>query len=82
MEQFEIVNVNYRNCGDYKCIANNPGGQSERNITLVNMPGPLTGRGVAGPLSSTTYWTTELALGFIVIFLIILVVLSFFYRKC
>lgn len=76
-----ITNVNYRDRGDYKCIAKNPGGQDDRNITLIVPPGPLTGGGVSGPLSSTTYWIIGLALGFIAVLLIVLVVLFFFCRR-
>lgn len=30
-----IININYRDRGEYKCIATNPGGEEERNISLV-----------------------------------------------
>nr|XP_022906349.1 uncharacterized protein LOC111418123 [Onthophagus taurus]XP_022906350.1 uncharacterized protein LOC111418123 [Onthophagus taurus]XP_022906351.1 uncharacterized protein LOC111418123 [Onthophagus taurus] len=32
-----IVNFNHRDRGDYKCVAKNPGGVDERNITLRHM---------------------------------------------
>lgn len=76
-----ITNVNYRDRGDYKCIAKNPGGQDERNITLIVPHGHHTGGGVAGSLSSTTYWIIGLALGFIAVLLIVLIVLFFFCRR-
>lgn len=76
-----ITNVNYRDRGDYKCIAKNPGGQDERNITLIVPHGHHTGGGVSGPLSSSTYWIIGLALGFIAVLLIILMVLFFFCKR-
>lgn len=30
-----IINVSYRDRGEYKCVAKNPGGVDERNVTLV-----------------------------------------------
>lgn len=76
-----ITNVNYRDRGDYKCIAKNPGGQDERNITLIVPHGHHTGGGVTGSLSSSTYWIIGLALGFIAVLLIVLVILFFFCRR-
>lgn len=76
-----ITNVNYRDRGDYKCIAKNPGGEDERNITLIVPSGPLTGGGVAGPLSTTTYWIVGLAVGFIAVLLIVLILLFCFCNR-
>ncbi|KAJ8913413.1 hypothetical protein NQ315_017156 [Exocentrus adspersus] len=76
-----ITNVNYRDRGEYKCIAKNPGGEDERNITLVVPAGALTGSGGSIPLSSSNLWIIGLAVSLIIILLIILVLICCFCRR-
>lgn len=76
-----IVNLNYKDRGEYKCLAKNPGGESERNITIEIPPGALTGGGFVSTLSTNTYLVIGLAVGIIVILLIVLVILFCFCRK-
>ncbi|KAJ8934270.1 hypothetical protein NQ314_013480 [Rhamnusium bicolor] len=76
-----ITNVNYRDRGDYKCIAKNPGGEHEINVTLVVPPGPLVGGGPANSLASSTLWIICLSVGFIVVLLIILLLVCCFCKR-
>nr|CAI5838110.1 unnamed protein product [Callosobruchus analis] len=66
-----IVNVNYRDRGDYKCIAKNPGGEDERNITVL-IPAGTSGGIVPGAVSTSVYWIVGLSLGFLVVLLALL----------
>ncbi|CAH1980620.1 unnamed protein product [Acanthoscelides obtectus] len=68
-----IVNVNYRDRGDYKCIAKNPGGEDERNITVL-IPAGTSGGIVPGSVSNSVYWIVGLSLGFLVVLLALLLV--------
>ncbi|KAK9703441.1 BspA type Leucine rich repeat region (6 copies) [Popillia japonica] len=64
-----IMNFNYRDKGEYKCIAKNPGGISERNVTLL----------ISGSMIDGAYYNqkTPLALiiGLVVGALVLLIVI-------
>lgn len=76
-----ITNVNYRDRGEYKCIAKNPGGEDEANITLIIPAGPLTGPGTPSPLGSSALWIIGLAVGLIVVLLVILILVCCFCKR-
>ncbi|KAJ8934969.1 hypothetical protein NQ318_017676 [Aromia moschata] len=76
-----ITGVNYRDRGDYKCIAKNPGGEDERNITLIVPSGPLVGGGGATPMASSTLWIIGLAITFIVLLLVVLLLVCCFCKR-
>lgn len=71
-----IVNVNYRDKGDYKCVAKNPGGEDERNFTLVVMGLDHTGVGVgSSALSAHMALIIGLIVGAIILLIIIIVLI-------
>ncbi|XP_018566482.1 leucine-rich repeat-containing protein 24 [Anoplophora glabripennis] len=76
-----ITNVNYRDRGEYKCIAKNPGGEDETNITLIVPAGPLTGDRTPSPLSSSTLWIVVLSVSLLVILLIVLLLVCCFCKR-
>lgn len=72
-----IINVNYRDKGEYKCIAKNPAGVQERNFTLVVMGLDYTG----GTINTTVLGKDmPLIIGLIVgaiLLLIVIIILIF-----
>lgn len=76
-----ITNVNYRDRGEYKCIAKNPGGEDERNITLLVPAGPLTGGTSSSPLAASTLWIIGLSISLVVILLVVLILVCCFCRR-
>ncbi|XP_056639137.1 leucine-rich repeat-containing protein 24 [Diorhabda sublineata] len=76
-----IINLNYKDRGEYKCIGKNPGGESEKSVTLDIPPGALSGGTFVGTLSTNTYLVIGLAIGIIVVLLIVLIILFCFCRK-
>ncbi|KAG5895104.1 hypothetical protein JTB14_036379 [Gonioctena quinquepunctata] len=77
-----IIGVGYKDRGDYKCIAKNPGGEDSGNVTLV-IPagGAFAGGGPTGSLSINTYLIIGLSIGFLVVLLIVLIILFCFCRR-
>ncbi|CAG9859095.1 unnamed protein product [Phyllotreta striolata] len=76
-----IFNVNYNDKGEYRCIAKNPGGENEGNITVDVPPGALTGGTFVGTLTTNTYLVIGLAVGIIFILLLALLILFCMCRR-
>ncbi|XP_023024859.1 leucine-rich repeat, immunoglobulin-like domain-containing kekkon 5 protein [Leptinotarsa decemlineata] len=76
-----IISVSYKDRGDYKCIAKNPGGEDSRNVTIVVPSDAFLGPGMIGTYSSSTYLIIGLSIGFLVVLLIVLVILFCFCRR-
>ncbi|XP_066252462.1 uncharacterized protein kek5 [Euwallacea similis] len=73
-----IINVSFKDRGEYKCIAKNPGGEDEKNVTLVIdslPPGTFT------DLGSSSGLIIGLSVGLIILLIIILILVCLFCRK-
>lgn len=76
-----ITNVNHKDRGEYKCIAKNPGGEDERNVTLIV---DLSSVGMGGspiPLGSSMPWIIGVSVVLIIILLAILILICCFCKK-
>lgn len=76
-DNLTIINVSYRDRGDYKCIATNPGGSDERNVTVYLRGTDYLG---GGTLSSTSMSNTMLliillAAGAIILLVVIMLLI-------
>lgn len=67
-----ITNVNYRDKGEYKCIAKNPGGSDEKNVSLI--VSSVSGIG-GGPLAlgATLPLIIALSVGGVIVLIAVLV---------
>ncbi|XP_076273806.1 uncharacterized protein LOC143204830 [Rhynchophorus ferrugineus] len=74
-----IINLSYKDRGDYRCVAKNPGGQDEKNVTLLidneALLGVVTGMGVS------TILIICLSIGMLVLLLLIVFLVVLFCRK-
>lgn len=74
-----ITNLSYKDRGEYRCIAKNPGGEDEKNVTLVIdsdlLLGVMTGIGQSSAL------IIGLSVGLIILLAIILIMACLFCRK-
>lgn len=68
-----IVNVNYRDRGEYRCLAKNPGGSDEHNVTLVISSGLTHTAGVSNIMQPMVDYLPY----FIGVALAVLILLSF-----
>lgn len=68
-----IINVNYRDKGEYKCVAKNPGGVDERNVSLI-VYGEYGGRPGFGGTSSGSDVPLYIGLTIGAILLIVLII--------
>lgn len=78
-----IINVNYRDRGEYKCIAKNPAGVDERNLTVI-INSECDDCGLLGPASSAStqiYLILGLSIFAIVLVIIIVLILVYCCRK-
>lgn len=75
-----IINLSYKDRGDYKCIAKNPGGQDERTLTLIVDSHALAG-GSFTDLSGSSGLIIGLSIGLIILLIIILILVCLFCRK-
>lgn len=78
-----IINVNYRDRGEYKCIAKNPGGIDERNLTVI-INSECEDCGLLGPAASAStqiYLIVGLSIFAIVLVLIIVLILVYCCRR-
>ncbi|KAJ3630571.1 hypothetical protein MTP99_011763 [Tenebrio molitor] len=70
-----ITNVNYRDKGEYKCVAKNPGGVDETNVSLIVSSAGGAGGGGALALGATLPLIIALSVGAIVILVVILILI-------
>lgn len=78
-----IINVSYRDRGEYKCIAKNPAGVDERNFTVI-INSECEDCGLLGPAASGStqiYLILGLSILAIVLVLIIVLILVYCCRK-
>lgn len=68
-----IINVSYRDRGEYKCVAKNPGGEDERNVSLVVHGSDAGVFGNHSPLGNDMLLIIILSVGAIILLIIILV---------
>lgn len=70
-----ITNVNYRDKGEYKCVAKNPGGTDEKNISLsVSVIGGV-GSGGYLPYGSALPLIIGLSVGAVIIVIVIVILI-------
>lgn len=73
-----ITNLSYKDRGDYKCVAKNPGGEDEKAITL------LIDSDLSGPTASfggSSILIISLSVGLVVLLIVILVLVCLFCRR-
>ena len=68
-----ITNVNYRDKGEYKCVATNPGGVDEKNVSLIVSSIGGFGSGGSLAMGATLPLIIALSVGAVVILIVILV---------
>lgn len=69
-----VINVNYRDRGEYKCIASNPGGEEERNITLLVRGGDgMSSFGYPSSLNNDLTLIIILSVGAIILLIVIFI---------
>ncbi|CAH0560624.1 unnamed protein product [Brassicogethes aeneus] len=73
-----ITNFNYRDRGEYKCLAKNPGGEDEINITLSY---PVGHNSLNQPLGINMGLIIGLSVVILVTLIIIVVILVFFCKR-
>nr|XP_015834875.1 PREDICTED: uncharacterized protein LOC664293 isoform X2 [Tribolium castaneum] len=76
-----ITNVNYRDKGEYKCVAKNPGGSDEKNVSLI--VSSIGGIGGGGPLAfgATLPLVIALSIGGVIALVVILILVCCCCRK-
>ncbi|KAL1506276.1 hypothetical protein ABEB36_005668 [Hypothenemus hampei] len=75
-----IINLTYKDRGDYKCIAKNPGGEDEKNVTLIIDADALSG-GPLGGLGGSSGLIIGLSIGLVFLLLVILILVCLYCRK-
>ncbi|RZC38337.1 I-set and/or LRR 8 domain containing protein [Asbolus verrucosus] len=70
-----ITNVNYRDKGEYKCVAKNPGGVDEKNVSLIVSVIGGVGSGGSLPLGSALPLIIALSVGAVVVLIVILILI-------
>lgn len=75
-----ITNISYKDRGEYKCIAKNPGGEDEKNITLIVDSDALAG-GAGASLGGSTVLVIALSIGLLILLIIILILVCLFCKK-
>ncbi|XP_060530961.1 uncharacterized protein LOC132704757 isoform X2 [Cylas formicarius] len=74
-----ITNINYKDRGEYRCIAKNPGGEDEKNITLIVDSAAISGGSYT--FSGSTVWIIGLSIGLIILLIVILILVCLFCKK-
>ncbi|KAF5286030.1 hypothetical protein FQR65_LT12965 [Abscondita terminalis] len=77
-----IMDVSYRDKGDYKCVAKNPGGVEERNISLIVYGDSKGGIGFGGSSSgSDLFLYIGLTVGAVVLIVIIFILICCYCKR-
>lgn len=77
-----IINVSYRDKGDYKCVAKNPGGVEERNISLIIYGDYKGGSGfTGGATTGDLILYIGLTVGAVVLLVIIFVLICCYCKR-
>uniref|UniRef100_A0AAR5PYC7 Ig-like domain-containing protein n=1 Tax=Dendroctonus ponderosae TaxID=77166 RepID=A0AAR5PYC7_DENPD len=75
-----IINLSYKDRGDYKCIAKNPGGEDEKAITLL-IDSEVYLSGTTASFGGSPVLIISLSVGLIVLLIIILILVCLFCRR-
>lgn len=75
-----IANLSYKDRGEYRCTAKNPGGEDERNITLFINSETFAGGPISG-FGSSSILIIGLSIGLMILLIIILILMFLFCKK-